>query len=314
MIIPKGIGMYAMETRNLLEGRKGKQSQDNNSKSYSLPEDNESLSDISLNASIVLQTIEILADQLESILKNVELGWKQSLNRFIDKLKQNPSEFNFIEYREYLTAIDQYRGNQCTTTEQLSTAEKLQRLFLSFGFCVAGEDLLNCAREKAKELEPGSVVDAAGIVREFQSEFTPKNFDPEVLFEKIEILWRVKKALMKAPDEENQTRLGILAERSGSKSCWWFFLGLVFLEAGSALFLATQGVAILYLTGFAEWSITGKPATLTMGMLTSETGLGMLWWQQKRYPTAFCCFWHRMKEIRAEDEQVEKIERAKKTQ
>jgi len=62
-------------------------------------------------------------------------------------------------------------------------------------------------------------------------------------------------------------------------------------------------------------SMTGKTAVLALGILTSEAGLGMMWWQQKRYPTAFCCFWHRMKEMRAgEDEQAKKLEQARKTQ
>lgn len=305
MIVPKGIGMHAMETRNLLESRKGEQLQDHNSKSHSLSESSELLSNTA-----VRQTIEISADQLEIMLQGVEVGWKHNLNEFINKCKQNPSEFNFIEYREYLTAIEQPRVNQCAT---LTAAAKLQHLFLSCGFYIACEALLKCAQEKAKKLQPGSAEEAARIVHEFQSEFTPKNFDPEVLLEKIELLWRVKKTLLEEPSEQNRTRLGILAERSSSKPCRWFFLGLVFYEAGNALVLATHGVAIPYLKGLAEWSITGKPAALAMGMLSSETGLGVLWWQQKRYPTAFCCFWHRMKEIRIEDEQAEKRERARKT-
>jgi len=312
--------MHAMETHRLLGGSsRGEELQGDDSKSQSFPERAGSLMDIPLGAPSVPQTIEILADQLQSTINTINVAWNQNLNGLIDTLKQNPSEFSFIGYKVYLTGIDEYRGNQCTTVEQLSTAEKLQRLFLCFGFCVACEDLLNFARKKLKEenwpLESGLAADAIKIVHEFQSEFTPKNFDPEVLLEKIEILWRVKKALNEKPDEENQTRLGILAERSNSKSCWWLFLGLVFCAAGITLVLATNGVAIPYLTGLAELSMTGKTAVLALGILTSEAGLGMMWWQQKRYPTAFCCFWHRMKEMRAgEDEQAKKLEQARKTQ
>lgn len=266
-----------------------------------------SLIDVPLLIPPVSRYLSALADQLNENAKPIKRQWIKDFCQLIQQWKDNPFLFNFQAYKVYVDGLCERIGD---SDEERRAIKAVKSLFLYFGFYVASDDLLNFASKKQVEEDQwpvgsGLATDAVKIIHEFRLEFNPNSFDQDALLEKIELLWRIKQVLNGSSDGENEEALGRLAERSNSKSCWWFFLGLVVFATSIAIIIATHGVAIPYLKALAELSVTGKTTALIAGIFGCEAGLGIMWWQQKRYSTAFCCFWHKMKAEREKEEPTE---------
>jgi hypothetical protein len=202
------------------------------------------------------------------------------------------TRFDFTQYHEKFLQLCQYTRTPLRQImgfpAEISKFPDIESSFLYLGFRAVRASLMHSIRLKLKkDAEDWLALDALRIAEE-EKEFDKNSFDKEMTLERVERLYRVRLALENPLDKDNNHALGLLAERSGSKFYWRFFLGALILEASMNIVLMTRGVAVPYLMALADSVLL--PVTAT----ASAAGtLGIMWWQQQKpCATALCCFWH----------------------
>lgn len=219
-----------------------------------------------------------------------------SILRYVTKIAKCDTLFGLEEFKVHYLALKKYaeiplEEVRCFAS-QTSRFPKVETDFLRLNFQAAHMSLLYIINNKlgpriADGLNYELLSLALQIAAEEKEQFDKNRWDDATLLESIERLYRVRIALEKPLDETNNQALGLLAERSGSKSYWWFFLGLVILGVSIALALATHGVAVPYMAPLAK--LCFAPELAEVGALS---GVGLIIWRQYKDRTPFCCFWH----------------------